>query len=82
MTSEKRFKQKDAEIGIFDAFHAGFVVPLAAFLDGESEQKEEEAQEDEAVIEVETPKPAKPKKEEPTPTQEESELADDNADAE
>jgi outer membrane biosynthesis protein TonB len=85
MTSEKRFKQKDAELGIFDAFHAGFVVPLAKFLDGEeeAEQAEEEAEQaEEAVAEVETPKPAKPKpkpKEEPTPTQEEeSEVADDN----
>ena len=85
MTSEKRFKQKDAELGIFDAFHAGFIVPLAAFLDGNGEEEEEEAQE-EAVAEVEAPKP-KPKpapkpKEEPAPTQEESEVADDNADAE
>ena len=78
MTSEKRFKRKDAELGIFDAFHAGFVAPLAAFLDGEGEEEEEgEQEEDEAVIEVETPKP-KPK-EEPTPTQE---LGDDNDAAE
>ncbi len=82
MTSEKRFKQK---FGIFDAFHAGFVVPLAAFLDGEGEEEE-----DDAVADVEIPKPAKPKpkpalkpKEEPAPTREEAEVAaDDNADAE
>jgi len=87
MTSEKRFKKKDAEISVFDAFHAGFVVPLAKFLDGEEdgqEQEQEEEQEEEtAVAVVETPKPKpKPKpapKEDPAPTQEESEVADDNA---
>lgn len=80
MTSEKRFKQ---DVGIFDAFHAGFVVPLAAFLDGEGEEEETEAAQEEAAAEVETPKP-KPKpapKEEPVPTQEE-EVADDNDAAE
>ena len=52
MTSEKRFK---SEIGIFDAFHSGFVVPLAKFLDGEEEAEQAEIEDgyDDAILSIE-----------------------------